>query len=41
MEKAVACHTGGLGSIPAMSKWIFSLGYKAVGKNGASHDKTA
>ena len=36
MDSAVACHTGGPGSIPAMSKC--SLGYKVVGKNGASHD---
>ena len=38
MDNAVACHAGGLGSIPAMSKWFFSLGHKVVGKNGASHD---
>ena len=36
MDSVVACHTGGPGSIPAMSKC--SLGYKVVGKNGASHN---
>ena len=36
MDSAVACHTGGPGSIPEMSEC--SLGYKVVGKNGASHD---
>ena len=36
MDSAVACYTGGPGSIPAMSEC--SLGYKLVGKNGASHD---
>ena len=38
MDNAVACHAGGPGLIPAMSKWFFPLGHKVVGKNGASHD---
>ena len=38
MDSAIACHTGGPGLIPAMSKWFFPLGYKVVGKNGASQD---
>ena len=32
MDNAVACHAGGPGSIPAMSKWFFSLGHKVLGK---------
>ena len=34
MDKAVACHAGGPGSIPAASKWFLenTLGHKVVGK---------
>ena len=33
MDRAVACRARDLGSIPASSKWLFSLGSKLVGWN--------
>ena len=39
MDSVLASGDGEPGSIPALSKWFFSLGYKVVGKNGTRHDK--
>ena len=43
MDSVLACGAGEVcepGSIPALSKWFFSLGFKVVG-NGTRHDKFA